>query len=212
MPREVMFQNQLQFNMNVPLTVHNMATHFHHPRPITIERTTTAPSCQGFPMAQLANRHSGNPAGTQAGQPGGTSLSNGFNFSALSQDRMAMAVQMAQRDMKNRKLQQKSQELNQGKGRRRSPSPDSGRAERPIPGSKYWESHRSRMRKKAHSAVSPKGSKTTSARASRMDVREHDRNRAPRQTGSQTPPASPSKQAFLSTTVVRGRPEQTYSH
>ena len=201
-PHEVMFQNQLQFNMNVPLTAHNMATHFHHPRPITIERSAAMPSCQGFPMAQLANRLSSNPAGGQAGQNGSAAASSGFNFSTLSQDRMAVAVQMAQRDIKNRKLQQKSQELSQDKGRRRSPSPDSGRAGRPIPGAKYWASSRSRVLKKAHSGVAAKGSK---AKGSRMDVREHDRNRAPRQTSSQTPPTSPPRQAFLNTRAVTGR-------
>lgn len=206
-PHEVMFQNQLQFNMNVPLTVHNMATHFHHPRPITIERTAAMPSCQGFPMAQLANRLSSNPTGGQAGQNGSAAASNGFNFSALSQDRMAVAVQMAQRDIKNQKLQQKSQELSQDKGRQRSPSPDSGRAGRPIPGAKYWASSRSRVLKKAHGGVAAKGSKAgaTKAKGSRMDVREHDRNRAPRQTGSQTPPTSPPRQAFLNTRAVTGR-------
>ena len=205
-PHEVMFQNQLQFNMNIPLTTHNLATHFRHPRPITIERAAAAPSCKGFPMAQLANRHRGDPTGTQAGQHGDTAATDGFHFSALSQDTMAAAVQMAQRDMKNRKLQQKNKER-MGRDGNRSPSPDPRRVQKPIPGAKYWEGQRSRVPKKPHWGSSAKGNKAPSAKAGRMDVREHDRNRAPRETGSQTPPSSPPRQAFLNTKVISGTSE-----
>ena len=188
-PQELMFQNQLQFNMNVPLTRHNMATHFHKPHPITIERTTSAPSAQGFPMAQLAGRELREPS------PRGHEH-DGYKFSVLSQDRMAAAVQMAKRDLKTQKLQQRQEKVVQGRGRTRSPSPGSQHQQKPIHGTKQWESRRSRMPKKSHSNMSSRGS--------RMGVKEHDRNCAPRNAGSQTPPTSPPRQVFLNTKVVPG--------
>lgn len=182
--QEMMFQNQLQFNLNVPLTKFNMAARFHHPGPITIERANAAG--QGFPMAKLANRQS---AVVHAGS--GVASGNGFQFSSLSQDKMAAAVQLAQRDLKNQKLQQKF-----ANNRDRSPSPDRSRQGKAVCGAKYWERQRSRMPKKSQSSASSKSSKMS------MRVREHDRNRAPRSAGSQTPPSSPPRQAFLNTRVV----------
>ncbi|KAL8610818.1 hypothetical protein ACOMHN_056673 [Nucella lapillus] len=183
LPQELMFQNQLQFNLNVPLTTHNMTTHFHRPQPITIERTFTLPPNQGFPIAQLAHRDSGGAA-----RPGDKNAPDNFHFSAVSKDRMAAAVQMAQRDLKN----QKQQRMNQPDGTR-SPSPVSRQPQKPVYGTRQWEGQRSRIMKKVPSQA------PVVSRGRRMGVKEHDRNRAPRSAGSQTPSSSPPRQAFLNT-------------
>ncbi|XP_076453216.1 uncharacterized protein LOC143288519 [Babylonia areolata] len=193
-PHEVMFQNQLQFNLNVPLTTRNMTAHFHRPTPITIHRASAAPTVQGFPMAQLAHREIQGPGG--AGHTTDNSAgadNNGFQFSALSQDRMKAAVQMAQRDLKNQKVK-----AQQEQNRTRSPSPVSRPQQKPVHGTRQWESYaRSRAPKKVmNQGVRSRG---------KVGVKEHDKNTAPRSTASQTPPSSPPRQVFLNTKLSPGK-------
>lgn len=95
------------------------------------------------------------------------------NSSSLSSDRMEMAMKLAQRDIKKQREQERMQAL---QPRSRSPSPKSSRT-RVIPGQKFWsKNQRSR---------DPKREKRV------LTVREHDRNRQPREARTQTPPRGP---------------------
>lgn len=188
-PQELMFQNQLQFNLHVPLTAANMATHFRRPRPITVERVG-GPSgglFQGLPVGRLS--HKGNQNDLNAS-------SSSVQFSAVSQDKLAAAVQLAKRDVKNRKFQQKTEQRDHSRERRRSPSPVHPHREKQIHGQKYWETQgkrmggRDRLRGKRAPCLKPA--------AGKVKVKEQDRNRAPYNAATQTPPTSPPRQAFLS--------------
>lgn len=84
-----------------------------------------------------------------------------------------MAMKLAQRDIKKQREQERMQAL---QPRSRSPSPKSSRT-RVIPGQKFWsKNQRSR---------DPKREKRV------LTVREHDRNRQPREARTQTPPRGP---------------------
>lgn len=95
------------------------------------------------------------------------------NASSLSSDRMEMAMKLAQRDIKKQREQERMKALNPTS---RSPSPKASRT-RVIPGQKFWgKNQRSR---------DPKREKRV------LTVREHDRNRQPREARTQTPPRGP---------------------
>lgn len=82
-------------------------------------------------------------------------------------------MKLAQRDIKKQREQERMQAL---QPRSRSPSPKSSRT-RVIPGQKFWsKNQRSR---------DPKREKRV------LTVREHDRNRQPREARTQTPPRGP---------------------
>jgi hypothetical protein len=158
--QELMFQNQLQFNLHVPLSTRNLATQFKRPLPVTIERA--ASSGQGLPVTPV---HATKPVVN-----GNTDISDleGFHFQALSKERMAMAMQLAQRDLRNKKLQQQM-------ARQRSPSPDLKKQQPVYP--KFWADQRSRRpaKKPSQQSVGSWGSKASGAQ---------DRSRASRSAAS----------------------------
>ncbi|XP_056009035.1 protein moonraker-like isoform X2 [Ostrea edulis] len=95
------------------------------------------------------------------------------NSSSLSSEKMEMAMKLAQRDIRKQRDQERLRAL---KPRSRSPSPKSLRT-RAIPGQKFWsKNQRSRDPKKERRIVT---------------VREHDKNRQPRDSRTQTPPRAP---------------------
>jgi len=80
--------SQLQFNMNIPVSTENMATHFRKPQPIIIEKLEGP--------KQDANK-------TFVSRiPENYPLN--INGSILSSDRLAFAVNLAKRDIKRAKL------------------------------------------------------------------------------------------------------------
>lgn len=101
-------QNQLKFNLGVPLSAANIAVRYHKPNPIVIERA-----------GGLNERtHQQGPISRSPGQ-------SSLNLSNVSEDRLALAVQLAKRDVKKRK--------ENGGGSSRSPSPSAGtKPRRPL--------------------------------------------------------------------------------
>ncbi|XP_061197750.1 protein moonraker-like [Saccostrea echinata] len=95
------------------------------------------------------------------------------NSSSLSSDRMEIALKLAQRDIKKQRELERMQAL---KGKSRSPSPKSSRT-RTIPGQRFWNKNQRRRDPKKENRV--------------LTVREHDRNRQPKETRTQTPPRAP---------------------
>ncbi|XP_027554503.1 protein moonraker isoform X3 [Neopelma chrysocephalum] len=81
-------QTQLQFNRNVPAVPENLALRFSHPRPIIIEKLK-ASSDQRNPTA------SEDP-----------NLRSSGMFSVLSEEKLKLAVQLAKRDIKRRRLEE----------------------------------------------------------------------------------------------------------
>ncbi|XP_071116069.1 protein moonraker-like [Haliotis cracherodii] len=161
-------QNQLQFNLNVPLKAKNLMVQHHHLQPVVIER--------------VHDRR-----GTFTGRPNVLpSSQSSFQFQSVSEDRMAMAIQMARRDLKNKKSQQKSGV------RSRSPSPRSSKT-RVIHSKEYLE----RQKKWVGKSKKP------------FSVRERDVNRHPRTMKTQTPSQSP--KPFLNTRAVSRLPVTTNS-
>ncbi|XP_062568030.1 protein moonraker-like [Saccostrea cucullata] len=94
------------------------------------------------------------------------------NSSSLSSDRMEMALKLAQRDIKKQREQERMQAL---RPKSRSPSPKS--RTKIIPGQRFWSKNQRRRDPKKENRV--------------LTVREHDRNRQPKETRTQTPPRAP---------------------
>ena len=84
-------QNQMQFNLNVPVRPANMAVRFQKPDPIVIEKYTGSP-----PNVSVGS----NPA---------------FSFSSVSEEKLALAVQLAKRDMKQKNFQEQIERINTDK-------------------------------------------------------------------------------------------------
>ncbi|XP_058673734.1 protein moonraker-like [Ammospiza nelsoni] len=81
-------QTQLQFNRNVPAVPENLALRFSHPRPIIIEKLK-------------ASSDKGNLVGSED-----LSLRSSGMFSVVSEERLKWAVQLAKRDIKQRRLEE----------------------------------------------------------------------------------------------------------
>ncbi|XP_005096152.1 protein moonraker isoform X2 [Aplysia californica] len=104
------YQNQLQFNLDVPLTTNNLAAHFQHPRPIFVERISGQHAIPG----KIPSRKEGKD------DPGGQA---GHNYSVLSEDKMEMMSQLARRDLRNRKLQAENGKIVGGESHSPTASP-----------------------------------------------------------------------------------------
>lgn len=208
LPKELIFQNQLQFNLHVPLTTSNISTHFHRPKPIVVERLAgKAEQGAGFPVIHLKHKIFGKndypPLKVNADAPQTTS----FQFSALSEDRLAAAVELAKRDLKKMNMQQVSVKEPEDGQRKQGKSKIVGSChqERVVHGQKYWERLKSKTKTKP-----VKGQKSHGVQNSgRMKAKEHDKNREPCDSSTQTPTGSPPRQAFLSNKPVstqQGKP------
>lgn len=81
-------QTQLQFNGNVPAVPENLALRFSHPRPIIIEKLK-------------ASSDQRNLVGSED-----PSLRSSGIFSVVSEERLKLAVQLAKRDIKQRRLEE----------------------------------------------------------------------------------------------------------
>ncbi|XP_071303749.1 protein moonraker isoform X5 [Agelaius tricolor] len=81
-------QTQLQFNRNVPAVPENLAVRFSHPRPIIIEKLK-------------ASSDQRNLVGSED-----LSLRSSGMFSVVSEERLKLAVQLAKRDIKQRRLEE----------------------------------------------------------------------------------------------------------
>ncbi|KAF4794186.1 hypothetical protein TURU_104355 [Turdus rufiventris] len=81
-------QTQLQFNRNAPAVPENLAFRFSHPRPIIIEKLK-------------ASSDQRNPVGSED-----PSLRSSGLFSVVSEERLKLAVQLAKRDVKQRRLKE----------------------------------------------------------------------------------------------------------
>lgn len=79
---------QLQFNRNVPAVPENLALRFSHPRPIIIEKLK-------------ASSDQRNLVGSED-----LSLRSSGMFSVVSEERLKLAVQLAKRDIKQRRLKE----------------------------------------------------------------------------------------------------------
>ncbi|KFV93421.1 Uncharacterized protein KIAA0753, partial [Eurypyga helias] len=82
------FQTQLQFNRSVPAVPENLALRFSNPRPIVIEKLK-------------ASRDQRNVAGSED-----PSIRSSGMFSAVSEERLKLAIQLAKRDIKRRHLEE----------------------------------------------------------------------------------------------------------
>ncbi|XP_059721632.1 protein moonraker isoform X2 [Haemorhous mexicanus] len=81
-------QTQLQFNRNVPAVPENLALRFSHPRPIIIEKLKASSDQRNLIRSEdLSLRSSG-------------------MFSVVSEERLKLAVQLAKRDIKQRRLEE----------------------------------------------------------------------------------------------------------
>lgn len=150
---ELPFYNQLQFNLGVPASSRNMVIRHHKPNPIILDKATAPFAPKPAPLVHNESMMS--------------------NVSQTSEDRMSMAVRLAQRDMKKRRETEQFSNMFSQKSRptSRSPSPKS----RPIPGQEYW------MRQKRPQM---KGK-------TQLKIKEHDKNCYPRSARTQTPPRPP---------------------
>lgn len=81
--RLIVFLSQLLFNEAIPANTRNRATHVHPPAPIVIERLLPLPE-------ERANMNSARSS---------------VSFTALSEERLHAAVQLAQRDLRRRRLE-----------------------------------------------------------------------------------------------------------
>ncbi|XP_038014256.1 protein moonraker [Motacilla alba alba] len=85
-------QTQLQFNRNVPAVPENLALRFSHPRPIIIEKLKASSDRRKLIGSEdLSLRSSG-------------------MFSVVSEERLKLAVQLAKRDIKQRRLEEQVKE------------------------------------------------------------------------------------------------------
>ncbi|KAM4886904.1 protein moonraker [Sylvia borin] len=85
-------RTQLQFNRNVPAVPENLALRFSHPRPIIIEKLK-------------ASSDQRNLVGSED-----PSLRSSGMFSVVSEERLKLAVQLAKRDIKQRRLKEQVQQ------------------------------------------------------------------------------------------------------
>uniref|UniRef100_A0A8C3VA81 Uncharacterized protein n=1 Tax=Catharus ustulatus TaxID=91951 RepID=A0A8C3VA81_CATUS len=81
-------QTQLQFNRNAPAVPENLALRFSHPRPIIIEKLK-------------ASSDQRNLVGSED-----PSLRSSGLFSVVSEERLKLAIQLAKRDIKQRRLKE----------------------------------------------------------------------------------------------------------
>uniref|UniRef100_A0A8C3XFM7 KIAA0753 n=1 Tax=Cyanoderma ruficeps TaxID=181631 RepID=A0A8C3XFM7_9PASS len=86
-------QTQLQFNRNVPAVPENLALRFSHPRPIIIEKLK-------------ASSDQRNQVGSED-----PSLRSSGMFSVVSEERLKLAVQLAKRDIKQRRLKEQVKQV-----------------------------------------------------------------------------------------------------
>ncbi|XP_021357152.1 protein moonraker-like [Mizuhopecten yessoensis] len=157
-------QNQLQFNLDVPSNVQNLAFKFHRPNPIVIDKGGGPPGVV-FPAGH-AGIH-GLPQG------GSHDNSGGLNFSSISEDRMSIAMRLAQRDIRKKKEEEHmNRQLGKTRTKSRSPSPKTFGKTKVI----RDRASRDRMRRQ------PVKNK------SNLKIKEHDRNRSPKNVKTQTPP------------------------
>ncbi|KAM7033456.1 protein moonraker isoform 2-T2 [Acridotheres tristis] len=81
-------QTQLQFNRNVPAVPENLALRFSHPRPIIIEKLKVSSDQRNLVGSEDA------------------SLRSSGLFSVVSEERLKLAIQLAKRDIKQRRLKE----------------------------------------------------------------------------------------------------------
>lgn len=93
LPYQVLYQNQLQFNLGVPLATQNLVASYHHPSPIIVERVGGQ---HAIPSKIVTQKLQGSPEPTDR---------SAVNYSTLSEDQMEVLSQLARRDLKNRALQ-----------------------------------------------------------------------------------------------------------
>ncbi|RUS84932.1 hypothetical protein EGW08_007294 [Elysia chlorotica] len=93
-PYQVPYQNQLQFNLGVPLMTQNLAANYHHPSPIVVERLGGQ---HAIPSNIVTQKLQGSPQHADR---------SAVNYSTLSEDKMEVMSQLARRDLKNRALQE----------------------------------------------------------------------------------------------------------
>ncbi|XP_064613073.1 protein moonraker-like [Liolophura sinensis] len=130
-------KNQLQFNMSVPPSASNLALRHQVIDPIIVEKIGAVDGGRVMP-----------PLAVNAGKT--------FQFQALSQDKLDIAVQLAKRDMKKKKLAevmgQKSRSPNE-RDHSRSPSPLSRRGTKIVKSREYRERLRQQELKKKKANV-----------------------------------------------------------
>ncbi|XP_027524629.1 protein moonraker isoform X4 [Corapipo altera] len=85
-------QTQLQFNRNVPAVPENLALRFSHPRPIIIEKLK-------------ASSDQRNPAASED-----PNLRSSGMFSVVSEEKLKLAIQLAKRDIKRRRLEEQAKQ------------------------------------------------------------------------------------------------------
>ncbi|XP_066057823.1 protein moonraker isoform X2 [Chamaea fasciata] len=81
-------QAQLQFNRNIPAVPENLALRFSHPRPIIIEKLKASSDQRNLVGSEDPN------------------LRSSGMFSVVSEERLKLAVQLAKRDIKQRRLKE----------------------------------------------------------------------------------------------------------
>ncbi|XP_033748027.1 protein moonraker-like [Pecten maximus] len=157
-------QNQLQFNLDVPSNVQNVAFKFHRPNPIVIDKGGGPPGVI-FPVGH---------AGVHGPPKGGIhDVSGGLNLSSMSEDRMSIAMKLAQRDIRKKREEENiKKQLGRTRTKSRSPSPKTFGKTKVI----RDRASRDRMRRQ------PVKSKAN------LKIKEHDRNCSPKNAKTQTPP------------------------
>lgn len=125
-------KNQLQFNMSVPPSAANLALRHQVIDPIIVEKVGAVNGGKAMP-----------PLDVSAGKT--------FQFQALSQDKLDIAVQLAKRDLKKKKFEeivgQRSRSPN-ARDRSRTPSPLGRRGPKIVKSREYRERLRQQELKK----------------------------------------------------------------
>ncbi|XP_072163588.1 uncharacterized protein [Diadema setosum] len=103
-------QNQLLFNLNVPYNPLNVVTEFHNPGPVIIER--------------LPGREQREKQGAGGQEP--------VQFSVVSKEKLAFAMQLARRDMKNKIREQQQQQVQRKEGEQRDKQKASNKAGKDV--------------------------------------------------------------------------------
>ncbi|GFO16373.1 protein moonraker [Plakobranchus ocellatus] len=144
LPYQVPYQNQLQFNLGVPLMTQNLTANYQRPSPIIVERVGGQ---HAIPAQISTQKLQGSPVHTD--QSGG-------NYSVLSEDKMEVLSQLAKRDLKNRALQAQIGNNNASAG----PSPLRGRSQKQhVSSGKAQNIHCSRLRSQQQRARIPQTAK-----------------------------------------------------
>ncbi len=149
-------QNQLQFNLNVPLKTKNLAIQHHRLQPVVIQKTRDSHRTFNGPPNVLTSPQS-------------------FQFKSVSEERMAMAIQMAKRDLKNKKVEGKSVLRN------RSPSPNPISSKTKVIHSKVHLDRQRKLQQKSKRPVSNREQdKNKHARPVKSHVSGFDTAQSPR--------------------------------